>query len=415
MLLLRRGLTGWSMQRQSRSLKSLLLITGVFALSPPAFTVQAQDTPVPVYTVDPFWPKVPFPNAWLIQGVPTITTDGNDHIWAISRADDLRPDEAMATYMPPRGDCCVAAPEILEFDAEGNLLNAWGGPDHHPLWPRRPQSIQVDSEFNVWVSAFGQGDGLMKFTREGEFLWDFPHRGPRPAPGETSLPRSYEDNQETDVLANGVHNFTLDNEAREIYLTEGKRVLVYDMDDGDFKRGWGGRGMPLNKISDEPTPAYEWTGAPPPDQDAFAPALHCILISADGLVYVCERGMNRIQVFTKQGKYVSEIHVAPNTPSRGPICGGPGHATLPMCGTTFSLAFSHDEEQQYVLVADGTNHRVWIHDRLTGEHVGQFGSPGRNAGQLYWIDGIATDSVGNVYTGEVLTGKRVQKFVLTDQ
>ena len=403
------------MQRQSHSLKSLLLIAGVFALSLPAFTAQAQDTPVPVYTVDPFWPKVPFPNAWLIQGVPTITTDSNDHIWAISRADDLRPDEAMATYTPPRGDCCVAAPEILEFEAEGNLLNAWGGPGHHPLWPRRPQSIQVDSEFNVWVAAFGQGDGLMKFTREGEFLWDFPHRGPKPAPGETALPRSYEDNQETNVLANGVHNFTLDNEAREIYLTEGKRVLVYDMDNGDFKRGWGGRGMPLNQISDEPTPAYEWTGAPPPDQDAFAPALHCILISADGLVYVCERGMNRIQVFTKQGEYVSEIHVAPNTPSRGPICGGPGHATLPMCGTTFSLAFSHDPEQQYVLVADGTNHRVWIHDRLTGEHVGQFGSPGRNAGQLYWIDGIATDSVGNVYTGEVLTGKRVQKFVLTDQ
>ena len=124
---------------------------------------------------------------------------------------------------------------------------------------------------------------------------DFPHREPKPAPGEAALPRSYEDNQETDVLANGVHNFTLDNEAREIYLTKGKRVLVYDMDNGDFKRGWGGRGMPLNQISDEPTPAYEWTGAPPPDQDAFAPALHCILISADGLVYVCERGMNRIQ------------------------------------------------------------------------------------------------------------------------
>ncbi len=395
------------------SVTTLSIVIGISSLGLLASVVRAQD--VPVYTVDPYWPKVPFPNAWLIQGVPTITTDTNDHIWAISRADDLRPDEAMATYTPPRGDCCVAAPEILEFDTDGNLINAWGGPGHHPLWPRRPQSIQVDSEFNVWVAAFGQGDGLMKFTREGEFLWDFPHRGPKPAPGETPLSRRYEDNQETDVLVNGVHNFTLDDEAREIYLTEGKRVLVYDMDNGDFKRGWGGRGMPLSEISDEPTPAYEWVGAPPPDQDAFAPALHCIQISADGLIYVCERGMNRVQVFTKQGQYVSEIHVAPNTPSRGPICGGPGHATLPMCGTTYSLAFSHDTEQKYVLIADGTNHRVWIHDRKTGQYVGQFGSPGRNAGQLYWIDGIATDSVGNVYTGEVLTGKRVQKFVLADQ
>lgn len=403
------------MHRLLDNVKYTVFVIAILMLALPADDATAQESSAPEYTVDPFWPKVPFPNAWLIQGVPTITTDANDHIWAISRADDLRPDEAMAAYDPPRGDCCVAAPEILEFDAEGNLLNAWGGPEHHPLWPRRPQSIQIDSDFNVWVAAFGQGDGLMKFTREGEFLWDFPHRGPKPAIGETPLSRNYEDNQETDVLVNGVHNFTLDSEAREIYLTEGKRVLVYDMDNGDFKRGWGGRGMPLSAISDDPTPAYDWNGSAPPDQDAFAPALHCIMLSNDGLVYVCERGMNRIQVFTKQGEHVSDFLVAPNTPSRGPICGGPGHATLAMCGSTFSLAFSHDDQQKYVLIADGTNHRVWIHDRLTGEHVGQFGSPGRNAGQLYWIDGIATDSVGNVYTGEVLTGKRVQKFVLNNK
>jgi hypothetical protein len=80
--------------------------------------------------------------------------------------------------------------------------------------------------------------------------------------------------------------------------------------------------------------------------------------------------MNRIQVFTKQGDYVSEFMVAPNTPSRGPICGGPGSNEWPMCGTTYDLAFSHDENQQYVFAADGTNHRVWIHDRFTGEQVG---------------------------------------------
>ncbi|MDG2087254.1 MAG: hypothetical protein P8J68_00725 [Arenicellaceae bacterium] len=210
-----------------------------------------------------------------------------------------------------------------------------------------------------------------------------PHRGAKPEPSETPLSRGYEDNQETDILANGVHNFTLDSEAREIYLTEGKRVLAYDMDDGGFKLGWGGRGMPLSEISDQPTPSYDWKGSAPPDQDAFAPALHCIMLSKDGLVYVCERGMNRIQIFTRQGEHASDFLVAPNTLSRGPICGGSGHATLPMCDSTYSLAFSHDEQQKYVLIADGTNHRVWIYDRLTGEYVGQFGSPGRNAGQLY--------------------------------
>ena len=124
--------------------KGILVALSVLSLGLPAFVVQAQD--VPDYTVDPFWPKVPFPNAWLIQGVPFITTDDADHIWAVSRADDMRPDEAMATYSPPRGDCCIPAPEILEFDAEGNIHNAWGGPGFHPLWRRRPQSVVVDSD-----------------------------------------------------------------------------------------------------------------------------------------------------------------------------------------------------------------------------------------------------------------------------
>ena len=85
-----------------RGLKPVFVVVGVVALAAPLWPAQAQDVPVPVYTVDPFWPKVPFPNAWLIQGVPSMTTDDNDHIWVVSRSDDLRPDEAMATYSPPR-------------------------------------------------------------------------------------------------------------------------------------------------------------------------------------------------------------------------------------------------------------------------------------------------------------------------
>ena len=396
---------------------SILIVTAVLCPFAPTSDGLAQDAPVPQYQVDPFWPRVPYPNGWLQQGAPTMTVDDRDHVWVISRSADLHAHESMATFDPPRGDCCIAAPDIIEFDPEGNIVNAWGGPDHHPLWPARPQTVIVDSEFNVWVSSLGQGAGLMKFTREGEFLWDFPIRGPAPEPGERPLPRNFQDNQATDVLRNGVFNFALDEEDREVYILDnGKRVVVYDMDTGEFRRGWGGRGKPLSEISNDPEPGYAWDGGTPPDSDGFMPAVHCVMISNDGLVYVCERGMNRIQVFTKQGEHVFEFLVAPNTPARpnpdGTGCGGPFSNTEPMCGTTYNLAFSHDENQQYVFVADGTNHRVWIHDRFTGEEVGQIGSPGRNAGQLYWIDGIATDTRGNVYTGEVSTGKRVQKFVL---
>jgi hypothetical protein len=364
---------------------------------------------VPVYQVDPFWPK-PFKDPkWMIQAIPVMATDYEDHIWAISRSNDLRPDEGMAGTNPPRGDCCIAAPEILEFDQQGNLLNAWGNPTYHEGWPPAGNihAIVVDKEHNVWISGSGRGNGIQKYTRDGKFLWDFGHRGPKPVPGQP-LPPLQQNNQQTDILPNGVFIFTLDEPAHEIYLVEGKRVLVYGYD-GSFKRGWGGHGMALSDISNAPTPPYNWTGGPPPELQEFAPALHCIHITQDGLVYVCERGMNRIQVFTKQGKFVTSFHVAPNTPARGSICDPEKYG---MCGSTYNLTFSHDPGQQYALIADGTNHRIWIHDRHTGELKGSVGSPGRMAGQFFWIDAIASDSMGNIYTGEVNSGKRVQKFVL---
>lgn len=132
----------------------------------------------------------------------------------------------------------------------------------------------------------------------------------------------------------------------------------------------------------------------------------------DGLVYVCERGSDRVQVFTKQGKFVTSFFVHPSTPARGPECGGPGSTLLGMCGTIYNLTFSHDPMQKFVLIADGTNDKIWIQDRKTGELAGSIGSNGRMAGQFHWIDGIAMDSKGNIYTGEVETGKRVQKFTL---
>lgn len=369
---------------------------------------------LPVYSVDPSWPKMPLRNKWLIQGVPTLVTDHNDHIWVLNRQLDIDPDEAGAASNPPRTDCCVAAPAVLEFDTQGNLLRAWGGTGYHPDWPSNEHTIVVDKEGNVWISASGRGAGIQKFTGDGKFLWDFGHRGPKPAPGQT-LPPLVENNQQTDVLPNGVFIFTLDEAARELYLVEGKRVLVYNMDNGSFKRGWGGHGMPLSEISNAPTPDYDWKGAAPPDQKDFAPALHCIRISVDNLVYVCERGMNRIQVFTKDGTFVTKYHIAPNTPARGATrCGGPGHATLGMCGTTYNLTFSHDADQKYILVADGTNHKIWVHDRKTGALAGSIGNLGRMAGEFFWIDAIAIDSLGNLYTGEVHTGKRVQKFTLTN-
>src|SRR5688572_11605630 len=112
---------------------------------------QGASAPVPVYQVDPFWPKSPLPKNWIMEAVPVMATDYEDHIWVISRSADITPDEAMASTTPPRGDCCIAAPEILEFDTQGNVLNAWGGPGHHPGWPPGGaiHTVVVDKEHNV--------------------------------------------------------------------------------------------------------------------------------------------------------------------------------------------------------------------------------------------------------------------------
>ena len=387
-----------------------------FALLAAVSAVHAQKGGEPVYKVDPFWPKMPLPNKWIIQGVPTMVTDKDDHIWVLNRPRDINPDENGAATKPPRTDCCIAAPAVLEFDTAGNLLKSWGGPGYTDGWPAqgiaRPgaaaeHNIMVDREGNVWISGSSQGDSIQKFTADGKLLWDFGHRAARPPAAR--LP---ENNQQTEVFPGGIFFFDLDEDAREIYIVDAKRVLVYDYE-GKFKRGWGGHGIPLSEIDNNPTPPYDTTGNPP-DQMQFAPALHCVHFAVDGLVYVCERGSDRVQVFTKQGKFVSSFFVHPSTPSRGAECGGPGSQLYGMCGTIYNLTFSHDAGEKYVFLADGTNDKIWIHDRKTGAPVGSIGDNGRMAGQFHWIDAIAIDSHGNLYTGEVDTGKRVQKFILTN-
>jgi len=406
---------------RSRKIWSCTLELAVLAclvVFSPARPADAQAKPV--YKVDPFWPK-PLPNKWLMQGVPVMVTDKDDHIWVMNRPRDVNPDETGASTTPPRTDCCIAAPAVLEFDTEGNLLKGWGGPGYVPGWPAegnpRPgagaeHGIVVDREGNVWISGSARGDSIQKFSGDGKLLWDFGHRGKRPVPGEKVEP-IVQNNQNTDVFPGGVFFFNLDEDAKEIYIVDAKRVLVYGYD-GNFKRGWGGHGIPLSEIDNDATPPYDWKSGPPPDQKQFAPALHCVHFAPDNLVYICERGADRVQVFTKEGKFVSSFFVHPSTIARGMECGGPGSTVYGMCGTIYNLTFSHDPQGKYALIADGTNDKVWIQDRKTGELAGSLGDNGRMAGYFHWIDAIAMDSKGNLYTGEVDTGKRVQKFILTN-
>ena len=355
----------------------------------------------PQYRVDPFWPK-PLPNRWSMQQVTGLHVDHMDHVWFLNRQQAAVPIEIGAEGDPSPVLCCVRGPEVIELDQEGNVVNAWGGPGYHPLWPTALQTVIADSKGFVWVAGTSAQDSILKFTRDGKFVWDFGHR---PPPEAGMMP---ENNQETDAFVQK-GRFQLDEVANEIYIIDQKRVVVFDASTGAFKRGWGGHGMPLSEISNDPIPGYKWTGGPPPEERNFVPALHFVEISRDRSVYIGERGQNRIQVFTTEGKWLQDIYVSPNTPARG--CGGVASLKGSPCGTMYKMVISKDPEQKYLFVADGTNHAVWIVDRQSGRTLGHFGGNGRLAGQLHFPNAIGIDSTGNIYTGEVDNGKRIQKFM----
>lgn len=361
----------------------------------PVQAAQTDDSDAPQYKVDATWPK-PLPNNWIIGQVGGLTVDTHDHIWVLHRPRSATADDLGATQNPPISACCAAAPSVLVFDMEGNLLKSWGGPGFVEHWPASEHGIWVDKADNVWIGGNNPGDrSVLKFTNDGKQLLEIGH--------PTKETKS---NQNTDILGQPA-SIEVDDAAHEVYIADGylnNRVVVYDSDTGKFKRGWGGYGMPLDQVTN-PGSAAEGAAVAPaaryspahPLSKQFGRFVHCVRLSADGFVYVCDRENDRIQVFTKAGKFVKEFTVRPETLSSG---------------STWTINMSHDPKQKYLLVADGTNNVVWVVRRDDGKTVSSFGRNGRNAGDFHWVHQAGMDSKGSYYTGEVDTGKRVQKFAL---
>ena len=341
------------------------------------------------YRVDPFWPKR-LPNNWIIGQVSGIAVDATDHVWIIHRPASLTPEEAAAAQKPPIAMCCVPAPPVVEFDAEGNVVQAWGGPGEGYDWFQVEHGIHVDPQGNVWVGGNGDRDNhIVKFTRNGKFLLQIGKAGERGGSNDKTT-------------LGGPAAVEVDASANEVYVADGyknKRVVVFDATTGAYKRHWGGYGevpvdgpvippaeQTLNKEPYDPT-------APPSRQ--FRGPVHGVAISNDGLVYVTDRMGNRVQVFEKSGRFVKELPLRPETRS---------------LGTAWDVALSRDPQQQWLVVSDGSNHVVWVIDRKSLAIVAPFGSGGRNAGQFGWVHNLDMDSKGNIYTAEVETGKRIQKF-----
>lgn len=345
--------------------------------------VGAQTAEAPMFEVDPFWPK-PMPNHWILGSAVGVGVDSRDHVFVIHRQQSFNErTEIGAATDPPTGECCVPAPNILEFDPDGNLVGHWGGPSDDYDWPTSNHGITVDHMDNIWIGGNGSGDSqILKFARDGTFLMQL---------GEAGLDN---DSKSTEHFGR-VAKISFDAEANEAYLADGygnKRVAVLDAGTGEFKRYWGAYG---NEPSDEDLGPYD-PDAPLAQQ--FRNPVHCAEPSLDGLVYVCDRPNDRIQVFRTDGTFVTEKIIAPQTLGDG---------------STWDIAFSRDPQQRFMYVADGKNMKVYILDRESLEILTSFGDGGRQPGQFFAVHSIATDSQGNIYTTETYEGKRVQKFVNT--
>jgi hypothetical protein len=391
--------------------------------------VEAAGVQAPRFEVDPMWPK-PLPNHWVMGNTIGVSVDSKDHVWIIHRQGSLEAKEVYASSNPPAAECCLPAPPVLEFDQEGNLLAHWGGSGGQGYeWPDSNHGITVDYKGNVWIggngrgmppgaapagrgaagrgaapppaegaeppatpAAAGRGAGpgrgpayyhdsmILKFTQDGKFLMSI------------GKPGASKGSNDTDNLGLPAKIF-VDPKTNEVYVADGygnKRVIVFDADSGKYKRHWGAYG---SKPDDTNLGPYK-PDAPIAKQ--FRNPVHCADLSNDGMLYVCDRVNDRIQVFKPDGTFVKEQVLYKNTLGDGSV---------------WDIAFSKDPLQKYIYLADGANEQIHVLDRESLQVLTSFGDGGRQPGQFYAVHSIATDSKGNVYTTETYRGQRVQKFV----
>jgi DNA-binding beta-propeller fold protein YncE len=354
----------------------LLLIAVLALLS--VSTAHTQSAGVPVFEVDPSWPKG-LPNDWTFGEFSGVAVDAHDHIWINQRPRTLADDEKYLLANPPIGDCCRPGPSIMEFDQAGNFVQGWGGPGQGFEWPENEHGVYVDDQDNVWVGGNGARDNhILKFTRTGKFILQIGRPGGSKGSSDTAN-------------LNRPSKMFVNSKTNEVFVSDGygnRRVIVFDATTGAYKRHWGAYG----NAPDDAAPRTLVPTGPGPQQFNL---VHGLWGSRDNIVYVADRINNRVQAFTAEGEFLREGFIA--------------RATLGN-GVAYDVALSADPQQRFVYVPDGTNNHIWILDRPTLRVLGNFGRQGRYAGQFHHSHSIAVDSRGNIYVAET-QGKRVQRFL----
>ncbi len=412
---------------------------------------------VPGFIADASWPQK-LPNNWIIGQVGGLYVAPDDHIWVYQRPRSLTNDEAAQTaathkdkdgkpvdvfgFARPNGPnayCCRPAPSVMEFDANGTLLRAWGGPADPDkcrasdgcIWPGTEHGIFVDHNGFVylggnnanapngsaWASTNGNDGMILKFTKDGKFVMMIG------APGSKGP-----DSNDTSGGRNGTPQFylpadiTVDPATNRMFVSDGygnRRIVIVDAATGKYLGHFGAYGS--NPIDDKAAAAagpwindYAKGNMKPA---FFRNPVHCARLSKDGFLYVCDRGNDRIQIFNARDPNLGKP--CANTSGDAGKCGFVKEkfvaiktATQPVLpGSAVSMNFSTDAKQSCLYVGDNTNQMIYILNRETLEELGRLGRSGREAGEFHWLHQVGADSHGNLYTGEVDNGKRVQKFI----
>jgi hypothetical protein len=362
--------------------RTLAFVTTIALLS--VIPIGGADPPkAPAFIVDPAWPQIP--NNWTLGEVTSISVDKDDHIWVLHVPQSI-----------PEAQRANAAPPVLEFDDKGKLLRSWGGPTGGDEWLGREHGIFVDTNNFIWIGGRAgwprattpglSDDVIMKFTMDGKLVMQIGKRGA--SKGNTDTENVH---QATDVF--------VDTDAKEVYAADGygnKRVVVFDSETGKFKRMWGafGNPPPATFAANAAGPQAQTTPDGPPEFGLP----HAIKVSKDGVVYVADRINNRIQMFTREGKFLKQTRLTNEGSTVVPVPAG--------------FAFSPDPEQQILYVVDSGPMRVGIFDRKTMTQIGVLGTKGTKPGEFDIVHHMAADSKGNLYTAEIVNNRRMQRFVL---
>ncbi len=404
---------------------TLAVVSGagcLFLLRP----LPAQQQNTPKFKFDPTWPQ-PLPNKWKMGGVTGLAVDKDDNVWVLDRPNDLTDIELEAELHPPLADCCVRPPSMIHIDKNGNVIGSFDAPQGHgmavdskgfvyigqdtvrkydpktgqvvgevPRTPERPPGQAPDPPLtSAHVAGRGSAGPVAGFItppggRRSPSPADMAAREAATAAFRAKYPPT------TPMIVGGIEEIRLDEPVRELYAADnylGGRVMVFDLDTLKFKRGWGAYGHTLSEMSTSDADRAYTPGGPEPKEFRGHLTLN---ISNDGLVYAADRMANRIHVTTKQGKFMKEFILAPTT--------GVG-------GSTGGVMFSADKKQRFLYISDLTNNHIWFLNREDGKLVSQMGTMGENGGQFFGLHMIAVDSKGDIYTGEVFAGERVQRFI----